>query len=181
MVDRNLSGKEEATIARICVHYVLILVPGYSALALSHTVLTFLAVGFMCEMTEKLSWQILLTAYALSFFFSNLGPNTTTYVLSAETFPTEIRATCHGLSAAAGKLGAVIGAGKIFRTKGQGLLSSHTASLSPILDKFGLGVVFIICGAVAGLGCIVTLAFVKETKGQTLEKISNSKDAAASH
>ena len=54
----------------------------------------------------------MITAYALSFFFSNLGPNTTTYVLSAETFPTEIRATCHGLSAAAGKLGAVIGAGK---------------------------------------------------------------------
>ncbi|KAK9840974.1 hypothetical protein WJX81_003444 [Elliptochloris bilobata] len=44
------------------------------------------------------------------FFFCNWGPNATTFILPAEVFPTKFRATCHGISAAAGKIGAVIGA-----------------------------------------------------------------------
>ena len=47
--------------------------------------------------------------YGLSFFFSNMGPNTTTFVIPAEIFPTLIRSTCHGISAASGKVGAAIG------------------------------------------------------------------------
>jgi len=35
---------------------------------------------------------------------SNFGPNTTTFVIPGEIFPAEVRATCHGLSAACGKL-----------------------------------------------------------------------------
>uniref|UniRef100_A0A2P2LZ65 Inorganic phosphate transporter 1-11-like n=1 Tax=Rhizophora mucronata TaxID=61149 RepID=A0A2P2LZ65_RHIMU len=47
--------------------------------------------------------------YGLTFFFANFGPNATTFIIPAELFPTRLRATCHGLSAAAGKLGAVVG------------------------------------------------------------------------
>jgi hypothetical protein len=47
--------------------------------------------------------------YGLTFFFSNFGPNATTYIVPGEVFPTEIRATCHGISSAAGKLGAIVG------------------------------------------------------------------------
>lgn len=36
------------------------------------------------------------------------GPNTTTYIIPAEVFPTRYRATAHGISAAFGKLGAVL-------------------------------------------------------------------------
>eukprot|EP00438_Fugacium_kawagutii_P012900 Skav204574 [mRNA] locus=scaffold2218:222481:228735:- [translate_table: standard] len=43
------------------------------------------------------------------FFILNAGPNLTTYVLPAEIFPTCVRATCHGISAASGKLGAFLG------------------------------------------------------------------------
>jgi hypothetical protein len=39
----------------------------------------------------------------------NSGPNLTTYILSAECFPTCCRATCHGVSAGCGKLGACVG------------------------------------------------------------------------
>jgi len=35
--------------------------------------------------------------------------------------------------------------------------------------------VFMICGAVAALGVVLTWIFVKETQGQSLEKISDSK------
>jgi nitrate/nitrite transporter NarK len=37
-----------------------------------------------------------------------LGPNATTYMIPAEIFPTRYRATCHGLSAGAGKLGSIL-------------------------------------------------------------------------
>mmetsp|Transcript_1211 Transcript_1211/g.2337 ORF Transcript_1211/g.2337 Transcript_1211/m.2337 type:complete len:549 (-) Transcript_1211:92-1738(-) len=46
--------------------------------------------------------------YGLMFFFANFGPNTTTFVIPAEAFSAEIRATCHGLAAAVGKLGGVL-------------------------------------------------------------------------
>jgi PHS family inorganic phosphate transporter-like MFS transporter len=62
----------------------------------------------------KSLYGVFLGLYALSFFFTNAGPNTTTYVLAAESFPTEVRATLHGISAAAGKLGAALGAGNVF-------------------------------------------------------------------
>uniref|UniRef100_A0A453MCU5 H(+)/Pi cotransporter n=1 Tax=Aegilops tauschii subsp. strangulata TaxID=200361 RepID=A0A453MCU5_AEGTS len=48
--------------------------------------------------------------YAFTFFFANFGPNATTFVVPAEIFPARLRSTCHGISAAAGKAGAMIGA-----------------------------------------------------------------------
>ncbi|GLJ22734.1 hypothetical protein SUGI_0428350 [Cryptomeria japonica] len=48
-----------------------------------------------------------LVIYSLTFFFVNFGPNTTTFIVPAELFPAQLRSTCHGISAAAGKAGAV--------------------------------------------------------------------------
>lgn len=46
--------------------------------------------------------------YFLVSFFGQFGANITTYVMAAETYPTEVRATCHGLSAFMGKAGALV-------------------------------------------------------------------------
>lgn len=46
--------------------------------------------------------------YCLTNFFQNFGPNTTTFIVPGEAFPTRYRSTAHGISAASGKLGAVI-------------------------------------------------------------------------
>lgn len=46
--------------------------------------------------------------YCLTNFFLNFGPNTTTFIVPAEAFPTRYRSTAHGLSAACGKSGAII-------------------------------------------------------------------------
>ena len=54
--------------------------------------------------------------YYLSSFFGQFGPNATTWLLPSELFPTEIRATAHGWSAASGKLGALL-AGVLFGLK----------------------------------------------------------------
>ena len=49
-----------------------------------------------------------ITLYVLCQLLFNLGPNTLTFIIPAEIFPTRYRATCHGISAAAGKLGSVV-------------------------------------------------------------------------
>ena len=36
------------------------------------------------------------------------GPNTTTFILPAELFPTPFRCTCHGIASASGKLGSIL-------------------------------------------------------------------------
>ena len=48
------------------------------------------------------------TMYFLSSFFNQFGPNSVTFLVAAEVFPTPIRATAHGLSAAWGKAGALL-------------------------------------------------------------------------
>lgn len=51
-----------------------------------------------------------LILYGITFFFQNFGPNTTSYIIPSVVYSTTSKGTCHGISAAAGKLGAVIGA-----------------------------------------------------------------------
>lgn len=48
--------------------------------------------------------------YFLSSFFNQFGPNSVTFLVAAEVFPTPVRATAHGFSAAWGKLGALLAA-----------------------------------------------------------------------
>jgi hypothetical protein len=48
------------------------------------------------------------TMYFLSSFFNQFGPNAVTFLVAAECYPTPIRATAHGFSAAVGKCGALL-------------------------------------------------------------------------
>jgi MFS transporter, PHS family, inorganic phosphate transporter len=50
-----------------------------------------------------------LIAYGISYFFTEFGPNVTTFVLPGELFPVSVRATGHGISAGIGKFGAFLG------------------------------------------------------------------------
>jgi len=49
-----------------------------------------------------------IVLYILCNLFFNLGPNTSTFTISAEVFPTKYRCTCHGFSAALGKFGSIV-------------------------------------------------------------------------
>ena len=52
----------------------------------------------------------LVIAGFISFnIFANMGPSITTYIIPAEAYPSAWRATGHGIAAAAGKFGAVLG------------------------------------------------------------------------
>jgi PHS family inorganic phosphate transporter-like MFS transporter len=46
--------------------------------------------------------------YCLANFFTNFGPNVTTFIIPGEIFPTRYRSTAHGIAAACGKLGAIV-------------------------------------------------------------------------
>ncbi len=51
----------------------------------------------------------LLALYVVAQFFFNFGPNTTTFIVPGEVFLTRYRSTSHGISAASGKIGSIIG------------------------------------------------------------------------
>ncbi len=70
--------------------------------------LMFLLIGLIPAVTRYALPFILL--YGISYFFTEFGPNTTTFVYPAEIFPVEVRTTGHGISAGAGKMGAFAGA-----------------------------------------------------------------------
>lgn len=93
--------------------------------------------------------------YSLTFFFANFGPNATTFVVPAEIFPARLRSTCHGISAAAGKAGAMVGAFG-FQYAEQG---------------FGVRNTLIVLGVVNFLGIVFTF-LVPESKGKSLEELS---------
>jgi MFS family permease len=50
-----------------------------------------------------------LLVYGVSYFFTEFGPNMTTFVMPSELYPVDMRTTGHGISAGIGKLGAFIG------------------------------------------------------------------------
>jgi MFS family permease len=52
---------------------------------------------------------LVFVGFAVFNLFMNMGPNSITFILPAEVFPTKVRATGHGLAAACGKAGAAVG------------------------------------------------------------------------
>ncbi|KAH7850030.1 hypothetical protein Vadar_026727 [Vaccinium darrowii] len=125
-----------------------------------------MAMGFLAAGIPYGHWQNhrnggFLFLYGLTFFFSNFGPNTTTFIVPAELFPARFRSTCYGISGAFGKFGAIIGTvGFIWATDHENKVMQITAAL-------------IILGAVCGLGLLITYLFMRETMGRSLEENEN--------
>ncbi|KAL1962575.1 hypothetical protein VTN77DRAFT_9368 [Rasamsonia byssochlamydoides] len=67
----------------------------------------FIALGTMF-ITVHQEGPVAVVLYIIGQLLFNFGPNATTYMIPAEVFPTRYRATCHGISAAAGKLGSIL-------------------------------------------------------------------------
>ena len=106
--------------------------------------------------------------YSLTFFFANFGPNATTFVVPAEIFPARLRSTCHGISAAAGKLGAIIGAfGFLYLAQNQDKTKADAGYPAGIGVKNSL----IVLGVINFLGLLFTF-LVPESKGKSLEEMS---------
>jgi hypothetical protein len=88
--------------------------------------------------------------YFLSSFFNQFGPNCVTFLVAAEVYPTPIRATAHGFSAAVGKLGALTAS----------IMYNYISTQMKfyVVPWFGLA------------GAILTLLFLPDTTGLDLKE-----------
>ncbi|GAX73083.1 hypothetical protein CEUSTIGMA_g536.t1 [Chlamydomonas eustigma] len=89
--------------------------------------------------------------YYLSSFFNQFGPNATAWLVAGEIFPTEVRASYHGLAAAMGKVGAIIA-------------SLWISYVSDTRKVFLISAIWVIGGAV------VTFIWLPDTTGLDLEE-----------
>ncbi|MGH8981829.1 MAG: MFS transporter, partial [Acidimicrobiales bacterium] len=115
--------------------------------------LAFLLIGVIPGITAAVVPFLLL--FGMSYFFAEFGPNTTTFVLPSEVFPTSVRTTGHGISAGFAKIGAFVG-----------------VYLLPIIkDHLGVQGAMRLFALFALLGMLLTL-LVPETAGRSLDDIS---------
>ncbi|KAF4659166.1 hypothetical protein FOL47_007695 [Perkinsus chesapeaki] len=113
---------------------------GFSMMAL------FYSISALCIGLGAATW-VNLFVFSGTFFWTNFGPNVTTYIIPSETFPVQIRTTCHGICAASGKVGAVVG-----------------AYFFPVVQSsLGVPSVLVICSVIAVLGLVCTLKLVTDT------------------
>lgn len=122
----------------------------------------FCVIGFAYN---QLGDHGLLGLYILCQFFCNFGPNVTTFVVPGEAFPTRYRSTAHGISAASGKIGAIIAQTAL------GTLIDHNCARDGKPNNCWLPHVMQIFALFMLLGCVTTW-FIPETKRMTLEEIS---------
>jgi Major Facilitator Superfamily len=85
------------------------------------------------------STKVLMVLYFASSFFGQVGANVTTYVIAAETYPGELRATFHGISAFLGKTGALCA--------------------TVLFASMGAADIFYLCGATSVIGLCLTFLF----------------------
>jgi PHS family inorganic phosphate transporter-like MFS transporter len=121
--------------------------------------LCFLIIAAVPGMTTMVAPFLLV--YGVSYFFTEFGPNMTTFVMPSELYPVDMRATGHGISAGVGKLGAFIG---VF--------------LFPVLQSsLGLRGTLLLTAGVSVLGFALTLV-LPEPAGRSLEDIADSTSPA---
>jgi Sugar (and other) transporter len=102
------------------------------------------------------SLVLLFGGFALFNLMMNAGPNSTTFLLSGEVFPTSIRSSGAGFAAALAKAGAVFGTFVL-------PIWQHSVGVSQLLR--GLALICVIAA-------IITHLFRIETRGRSLEDVS---------
>ncbi|KZT57934.1 MFS general substrate transporter [Calocera cornea HHB12733] len=130
---------------------------GFSMLTIIFVCMGF---GYWAMQTSKPAKSAFVFLYCLANFFQNFGPNSTTFIIPGEVFPTRYRSTGHGISAAAGKLGAIVsqvGFAWLRNIGGTNYWIGH------ILELFAF---FMLTGVASTL-------LLPETTNQTLEELSN--------
>lgn len=129
---------------------------GFAFMALFYAGLGF----FFIDMQQANAAAPLLVIYGLTYFFSNFGPNSTTFILPSESFPFEVRSSLNGFCAAMGKLGATVG----------------SAIFKPVVDSSGPETVFWLCTACALIGVVVTGLCIDDRRGRGMKGTSFIRD-----
>ncbi|KAJ2080823.1 hypothetical protein H4R24_002786 [Coemansia sp. RSA 988] len=123
----------------------------------------YIVLGFAYHKILDKSVAGFIVLFTLAQLFQNFGPNVTTFVIPGEVFPTRFRSTAHGISAAAGKLGAIVAQGGFMQLKDRGGKNQFIDHLLEIFALFML------------IGFFVTF-WIPESKGKTLEEICDERE-----
>ncbi|KAK4511138.1 Esa1p-associated factor [Mucor velutinosus] len=119
----------------------------------------FVVLGFGYEKILATSQVLFIVLYTITQLFFNFGPNTTTFIVPGECFPTRYRSTAHGISAASGKIGAIVA------QVGFGLLKDIGGPNKWINHLLQIFAFFMLTGLVSSF-------LIPETKGKSLEELS---------
>lgn len=129
----------------------------FAALSLA---LLVLAILFHFLFHTAAHW-VLVIFYALIQFAFAFGPNTLTFIIAAEIFPTRYRCTGYGISAACGKLGSVFVQLAFLFFDGGGIKDPNSMALSKLIFVFA---------AFMLLGAFVSWAWIPAVQEREPEK-----------
>jgi len=110
-----------------------------------------LIIGLAYDKITKIV-PLFVVFYGLMQSSGNLGPGDMMGLVSVESYPTAIRGTCYGISAALGKVGAAVG----------------TQAFTPIETNLGKKWTFIIAAICGVAGILVTYFFIPDMTGVDL-------------
>ncbi|KAF1799703.1 phosphate:H+ symporter [Mucor lusitanicus] len=119
----------------------------------------FVVLGFAYDKILATSQVLFIVLYTITQLFFNFGPNTTTFIVPGECFPTRYRSTAHGISAASGKVGAIVA------QVGFGLLKDIGGPNKWINHLLQIFAFFMLTGLASSF-------LIPETKGKSLEELS---------
>lgn len=123
----------------------------------------FCVLGFAYQQIIDTSVVLFIVLFTITQIFFNWGPNTTTFVVPGECFPTRYRSTAHGISAASGKMGSIL-AQLCF-----GLLKDIGGTNAWINHLLQIFAFFMMTG-------IFSSFLINETKGKSLEELAGDYD-----
>lgn len=134
LIDNKLYGRKNMMTIGFLMDFILFVIPGFQ-------------LKYYTSAAHVKGFQAM---YFLSSFFNQFGPNSVTFIAAAEVYPTAVRATAHGFSAAVGKLGALTAA----------VLYNYidTQERFYVVPWFGLA------------GVILTVVFLPDTTGLDLKE-----------
>lgn len=134
LIDNKLYGRKNMMTLGFLMDFILFVIPAFN-------------LKYYTSVEHIKEFQ---TMYFLSSFFNQFGPNSVTFIAAAEVYPTAVRATAHGFSAAVGKLGALTAA----------VLYNYidTQTKFYVVPWFGLA------------GVLLTVGFLPDTTGLDLKE-----------
>ncbi|KKY32317.1 putative phosphate transporter [Diaporthe ampelina] len=95
---------------------------------------------------------------AICHFIFNFGANTLTFIIPAEIFPTSYRCTCHGISAAAGKIGSMVAVLVVY-----GINAGYK---SPKRQ----GLIFLLFSLFMAMGAVCSWAYLPDIQRRVLDR-----------